>query len=180
MNDDVWLRRQASAWLDQHSFSDPWVVILGLGAGYHVEAFGARFPESRVTVLDVNEAVVNASQGRRFPSGLIECHHIMDEQFAGTDLCRRIFEEMPPILCFQPAFGEDQQKFDRIFRLLTGRSREGLETFFSVMGVDVKLSEEIAGGRHLLTMKDLGFVIDQGGLGLPSVSAVRVLRELLV
>lgn len=179
-------RRQstdATAWADRHDFRDSWVVILGLGGsgGEHVLEFRDRHPGARVTVLEMNASFVETFLARSDVSFEgIEVHIPDLETFVSNPLCLEIFEVLPPILCFQPGFDAHREQFDRLFRLLTGRSREGLEMFLRLMGSNCQVGEVCNDGQRLLTMKDLGFVVDADKMGHPGASAVRILRELLL
>lgn len=174
---------EARAWVDRHEFGDPWVVILGVGPGNgeHILEFRRRFLETRITVLEIDLARAREFSARENSDALgIEMRVVSAGSFATESLCLEIFEGFPPILCFQPGFDREREGFERLFRLLTGRSREGLECFLRTMGADPSIAEVLEGGRRLLTIKDLGLVVDADKMGHPTASAVRILRELLV
>lgn len=175
---------EAATWADRHDFGDTWVVILGLGeggTGEHVLEFCARNPGTQITVLEMNPQLVTAFLSRTDMDFTgIEVRVPQLETFASDPLCLRVFEELPPVLCFEPGFQSHRSEFERLFRLLTGRSREGLEMFLKLMGSTCEVGEVCTDGKRLLTMKDLGFVVDADKMGHPGASAVRILRELLL
>lgn len=172
---------EATAWADRHDFGDPWVVILGVGPaeGAHLLEFRRRHPETRLTVLEIEESRARAASEELRSAG-IELQVVDPASFATKPLCLDIFECFPPVLCFQPGFDRERAAFERLFRLLTGRSREGLEAFLRIMGADPAVAEVLEDGRRLLTIKDLGLVVDADKMGHPAASAVRILRELLL
>lgn len=172
-------QEEADQWVGKQNLSAPVAVIVGLGAGFHVAAWLNANPASRAIVIDPRPSLVrpflnaNAALADR-----IEIHVIDSvEGLIDHDVMSEIADGLPPVLLFRPAFGAQGALFEKFFATLTGRNRAGLSYFMGRFGMpaDAEISED---GR-LLTIRDLGLVVDSAPDHMPHANAVRVLRELV-
>ncbi|MBX2988611.1 MAG: hypothetical protein KF802_12005 [Bdellovibrionaceae bacterium] len=169
-------------WVRRQNVSSPDVVILGLGAGHHVKAWLDLHPQARVVVIDTKSYQHDFFR-MAYPEiqDRVEIHAIgcLDE-LREHAVMNKMIRDLPSVLLFEPAVGAHREIFDEYFRLLTGRSREGLEFFLRHLGFEIRQPIEVCDAGRLLTIKDLGLVIDTQHAGHPRAAVVRVLRELLV
>lgn len=169
----------SSLWVEQQNFEAAHVVIVGLGEGHHVRAWLEANPQSRVTVIDSRPGF--EAQFRGLNGDLFSRVNIVIAEDGAALLSHAFMAEMihelPPVLCFEPGFGSAGETLREFFRLLTGRNREGLEFYLRRFGFSAHVEESRS--DRLLTIKDLGLVIDSANEGHPLAPAVRVLRELI-
>lgn len=173
--------QEASDWVSKHHFSENHVVILGLGAGFHLEQWLLQHPGARATVIETREGLsspflkTHPELRSRFEVLVLESlealsrHEIIDE----------IAAEQPPVLCFRPSWGDRQTLFEKFFAFLTARSPEGLQCFLEKFG-EKGLQIEALPQHRLLSVRDLGLLVETGFQNEKRSQVVRVLKELLV
>jgi hypothetical protein len=173
---------EAIQWARRHAIPTGHAVILGLGAGYHVKAWLDANPNSRVTVIDFRSSLVRPFRAA-FPEITARVEVIIVDSVEGLfhhEILQTVAQDLLPTLSFRPAMGEQKELFEECFRTLTGRNLRGLRFFMNIFGFDTKTEIELQESGGLLTIKDLGFVIDSNHEGHPRAPAVRLLRELIV
>lgn len=173
-------REEAVKWVNHHSFRARHVVILGLGAGLHIIEWMKAHPQAMVTVIDTHAALVAPFLSR--PDVDRQRLEVLTiDSFEGLlshEVMEEIALEMPPVLAFQPAWGLRKELFQKFFGLLTARSAEGLRYFLARFGFHGAI--EVSEDQRLLTIKDLGLVVDSTFAGDPRAPLIRMLRELVV
>lgn len=104
-------RREAEAWLSEQPKiqSDEHVVILGVGAGYHVDLWQKQNPSSRLILVDVETRWLERFSGEK---------HLLNE------VSRENFEPLTHlmVLVFRPAWVGFEKEFTDLFFDLTQRS----------------------------------------------------------
>ena len=173
---------EAALWVKHQDLSAPIAVIIGLGAGHHVRAWLEANADSHAIVIDSRAALIqpfasaNADLEGRYDVLVIDSVGGLMKH----EILAFVAETLPPILSFRPAFGAQADLFETFFATLTGRNRQGLRYFLDSFGFkDTKIIDVAEDGR-LLTIKDLGVVVDAAHEGHPKASAVKVLKELVV
>lgn len=173
---------EAQQWVRNQGLMAPKVIILGLGAGVHVRQWIEANPECQVTVIDPRPALLQtflaANEDIKEQIEIL----IIDSQVGllQHEIMGRVAQEVPPVLLFKPAVGLWSDFFETAFATLTGRNIEGLKFFLQNYGFASDVTSESMANRRLLTIRDLGMVVDANHEGHPAASAVRVLRELVL
>lgn len=175
-------REEARRWVERQNLSAPISIIVGLGAGHHVRAWLEANPDAHVIVVDSHPELIkpfikaNPDLQGRYDILIIDS---LDGLLA-HEILGFVAESLPPVMAFRPAFGARQDLFDSFFATLTGRNHQGLRYFLDSFGFKDDKVLEVSDDGRLLTIKDLGLIIDAAHEGNPKASAVRVLRELVV
>ncbi len=117
----AWVQRVMPARMEQ-------VLILGLGAGHHVEEILKQAPETRISVLDHRPQLIEIFESHRpLISDRVQffCIH------QGDEMDDRIFnfveDVQPTILCFRPAWKNHESFFADLFASLTFRNLQMIE-----------------------------------------------------
>lgn len=169
-------------WLQRHQIAAPHVVILGLGAGHHVNVWLEANPQSTVTVIETKSFAHDIFQ-TAYPDIQDRVKIVVVgsmQELRDHAVTAQVVNELCPVLMFQPAMGAWRALYEEYFRFLTGRSREGMEFFLDKLGFTLRQGIEMNDGGRLLTIKDLGLVVDTQHMGHPRAAVVRVLRELVL
>lgn len=175
-------REEAADWADRHEMSADSVVIVGLGSGHHVRAWLEAHPDSRAIVIDSRPSLIRPFR-KANPELKARCEIVIvesPEALVAHEVMRTVAESLCPVFLFAPAAGAREKMFHEFFAMLTGRNPRGLRFFLERFGFDGEMTVESVGEGRLLTIKDLGLMIDTTHEGHPQASAVRVLRELLI
>lgn len=173
---------EAASWAKNHETSEAEVVVVGLGAGFHIEALLARCPQLRITVVDCRPALKRFFENRSF-NGQERVEVVVIDSVDGLyqhEIMETIAEKQLLTFAFKPCFGSRQKLFSELFRGLTGRSLRALQFFLPRMGFHGDWAKHVTEEGRLLNIRDLGLVIDGFHEGHPKAPAVRVLRELIV
>lgn len=174
--------REAAEWTEKHKIAGDLAVIVGLGAGHHVRTWLAAHPGSRVIVVESRPALVNlfrtANTDLRDRVELVIVESV--EGLLKHEIMETAAATLAPVLLFAPCAGEQEKLFNEFFATLSGRNPAGLNFYLRSFGFEGDAVLENVGEGRLLTIKDLGLVIDTAHEGHPQASAVRVLRELLL
>lgn len=175
-------REEAAEWAARHDFREETVFIIGLGAGHHVRAWLEAHPGSRAVVIDSRPALLKPFRvAHRDLADRCEIHLIDSASgLLSHEIMETAVRTLAPVLMFAPAAGAQERLFEAFFATLTGRNAEGLRYFLRNFGFEGEPTLETVGENRLLTVKDLGLMIDTAHEGHPQASAVRVLRELLI
>lgn len=173
---------EAQLWTEKHDLSAPKVVILGLGAGHHVRAWLAANPDSHALVIDPRPGLITpffaSNRDLRDRVDVLTIESL--DGLMNHEILRTVAEDLPPVLAFRPCFGGQSELFESLFATLTGRNVWGLRYFLRFCGLDDVDALEFSEDGRLLTIRDLGLVIDSSHAGHPKAPVVRVLRELIV
>ncbi len=173
--------QEAQDWVQNHNFRDSHVIILGLGAGFHLKEWFQEHPLSHVTVIETREGLTSVFFGL-YPELKDKVQVLVIDDLQSLErheLIDSIVEEMSPILCFRPSWGERKDLFEKIFSFLTARSPEGLTCFLQKLGESNFQVSSLQQNR-LLTIKDLGLIVEAGFQNEKRAHVVRILKELLV
>lgn len=172
---------EAKAWVQKQDLAAPFGIILGLGAGHHVAEWLALSEQSHAIVIDPRPGLLSSFRAS-FPDIQDRCDVLTIDSLDGLmkhEVLSFVAEALPPVLVFQPAFGTQGDLFQSMFATLTGRNVWGLRYFLQTYGFDSAVELEASAQGRLLTIRDLGLIVDVSKEGHPRASAVRVLKELI-
>lgn len=121
--------QEASQWVSRVNLkSTNHVVVLGMGAGHHVEELHKQFPNLNISVVDVRPHLFEIFEEHRpFISEKIQMFNLRK----GIELDDRIFnfieDHQPTVLCFKPAWKNHEQFFSDLFASFTFRNLSMIE-----------------------------------------------------
>lgn len=176
------MKSLALQWVEAQAMRAPHIVVLGLADGEHIREWLADNENSRVTVIETDLLKMTAIR-HQSPSWLAKAdlvHINSADALMIHPLMKFMAEKMAPVLCYQPGYGEAKALYDEYFRILTGRNLRGLNYFMDYLGFKGERSIEVSLGGRLITIKELGLIIDTHHSGHQRATAVRVLRELVI
>jgi len=170
---------EAALWVGKQDLAAATAVIVGLGAGFHVVEWLKVNTSSRAIVIEPRPALVRPFLNANADIADRVDIHVIDsvEGLIDHEVMSEVADGLPPVLLFRPAFGSRGDLLEKFFATLTGRNRAGLAYFMRRFGMPA--DAEIADDGRLLTIRDLGFVVDSAPEKTPYANAVRVLRELV-
>ena len=149
--------KEAIAWVarqDLQKMTD--VLVLGLGAGYHVESLLRQAPHLAISVVDFrSESFQFFEDHFSYSSNKVKCFHLREGSFD-----QRIFnfirDVQPLVLPFRPAWQNHEQKFAELYTQMTFRYLEVLEKVFhqQIQRGDMDLSN-LSSQKELLHLKNI-------------------------
>lgn len=150
--------KEALAWVARQEIQKMTdVLILGLGAGYHVEQLLRQAPHLSISVVDFRPECFRFFE-EEFPysSNKVKCFYLRD----GAHLDQRIFnfvsDIQPLVLPFRPAWQNHEHQFADLYTQMTFRSLEVLEKVFhqQISSQEMDLSK-LASQKELLHLKNI-------------------------
>lgn len=175
-------REEAEGWAANHTTNEDHVFVVGLGAGFHIEALLARCPNLKITVIDNRVSLGNVFEAREI-AGRDRLELVFIESIEGLyqhEIMQVAAAQAPQVFVFKPCFGQQEKFLTELFRDLTGRSLRSLQFLLPRLGFGGEWQAKVTEDGRLLNIRDLGLVIDTFHDGHPKASAVRILRELIV
>lgn len=173
-------RGQALKWVySLGSIPSDHVVVVGLGAGYHIEALADIYPQLNITVVDSRPSLASV-----FKSQFPDVANRVTLEFLDTadDLFKRdLFEDVQKnrsyVLSFRECWGQQGALFSELFAHLTGRSLESVRYHFQEFGFNIKAL--FLDPKKMISMKDLMPAIESASIPDTQKQMFRVLRELV-
>lgn len=155
------------------------VVIMGLGAGFHVAALADVDPGLRITVIESRESLIPVFRAQ-FPE-LAERIEICIVQ-SGDELFKKdVFQDVLSgrvfVLSFQECWGQQAELFAELFAHLTGRSVDSIRYHFEDFGINMKAL--YFPQNHLLSLRDVMPVVEASTMNENKKQLFRVLDELV-
>jgi hypothetical protein len=180
--------KEGNRWIEGHHqilTAGMAVIVLGLGAGYHIAAIRRKHPNLRIAVFEAHPRCIQFAQ-QQFPIELFEVPILKSEEttsiFKNIDL-RKIVGGQFRILTHLPSVAIDPLWYERMRGILLGRTTEGLRYQIGLVPGFSKLSPKLALQPQedsidwrvfdRLSGNDLGLVPDR------EFFLMRALRELI-
>lgn len=173
---------QAYEWAQALKIKESEVIVLGLGAGFHVEEILKLPHVKKVHILDSRVQLKFAFEEQfkhllnKVSITILESPQALLEH----ELFYLAAKNALSTLCFQPSWGDQADLFEHFYLNLTGRTRNALEKILKFYGHSLEISEVIQDTNKVLSIKDLSLVVDMNPSLYPQFSAVKVLRELVI
>ncbi|MEK6774747.1 MAG: hypothetical protein AABY64_12460 [Bdellovibrionota bacterium] len=149
---------EASTWVQRIDIKNiKQALVLGLGAGHHIEELLKQGPDIKLSVLDCRPNLFE----------IFETHRpLIADRFQffcigeGPDLDDRIFNFVedcqPTVLCFKPAWKNHETFFSNLFASLTFRNLQMIEKSLKVeIEKDVFDTSKLEAQKNLLHLKNL-------------------------
>lgn len=174
------MKSLSEQWVRAHAIRAPHIVVLGLGDGDHLREWLAENESSRITVIETEAVKIAQCENQTWASSVDFLHIVTSDALMEHPVMKLMAEKMPPVLCFQPGYGSSKALYDEYFKILTGRNLRGLNYFLDYLGFNGERSIEVSLGGRLITIKELGLMIDTHHSGHQRATAIRVLRELVI
>ena len=155
------------------------VVIVGLGAGFHVAALADLDPHLKITVVDHRPGLLPV-----FNSQFSELSERVEvvifqnaEDLFKTDLFQEVLNQRCFVLSFQECWGESSTIFANAFAHLTGRSVESVKSHFEDFGINIKAF--CMQNKNMLSIKDVLPAVESSNATEKEKNAFRTLGELV-
>lgn len=155
------------------------VIIVGLGAGFHVAALADLDPQLRITVIDNRPGLLPV-----FHSQFSELKERVEvvifqnaEDLFKTELYQEVLNQKCFVLSFQECWGESSALFAQAFAHLTGRSVESVKNHFEEFGINIKAI--FMQNRNMLSLKDVLPAVESSQSSENEKNAFRTLGELV-
>ena len=129
---------QAEKWVSEQNMSiSNEIVVLGLGAGFHVRALQEAHPGLKIHIVECRDQL--APIYRKQIQSTIEnysCFHNLEELLS-SELFERTITKSLPVYFFRPCWGMQQDLFYSIWKNLTGRSVYAIARHFANLGLEI-------------------------------------------
>jgi hypothetical protein len=161
--------KEAQSWMERQKIkaSDSSVLVLGLGAAYHIHELRAQFPQLKIDVLELNSDTSLALQDQFTGQNTVTLYSSADE------LEQKQYDH---ILCFRPAWIQYESSYLEYFLRLTQKSDEAF--LRAVRSEELPATASVLEKRSIpFTLKDLNFIEADGAD--PEIKLWRCLRELV-
>ncbi|MBK9324023.1 MAG: hypothetical protein IPM97_13940 [Bdellovibrionaceae bacterium] len=132
------------------------IVVLGLGAGFHVRALRENFPHLKIHVVECRDQLLPIFK-KQIQSDLdcYYCFHSLEE-LLDSELFERTIAKSLPVYFFKKAWGAQEDLFYSLWKNLTGRSVYAIARHFANMGleIDEKTMDSLKSSERPLTIKE--------------------------
>ncbi len=155
------------------------VVVVGLGAGFHVAALADVDPDVRITVIESRESLIPVFRSQ-FPDleDRVEIRVVQTAQdLFKSELFQEVLNHRSFVLSFHECWGAQAQFFTECFAHLTGRSVESVRYHFEEFGINMKAL--YLQPNQLLSINDVIPVIEASAMPETNKQIFRVLGELV-
>lgn len=155
------------------------VVVVGLGAGFHIAALADVDPSLKITVIESRDALLRVFWSQ-FPEleNRVEILTLQSPQdIFRTELFTEVLKEAPYVLSFVECWGQQAEFFNEVFAHVTGRSLESIRYHFQEFGINIKAA--FLKSKDLLSLKDTFPVIENSTIPENKKQIFRVLNELV-
>lgn len=159
------------------------IVVVGLGAGFHVSALYDFDPTVKITVVESRRDLIPIFYSQ-FPelNGKIEILVAStEEDLLQSDLYKQLVSDRAFVLSYENCWGHQANLFNQFFASLTGRSLEAVKFHLEELGLDMKsYSLDLTlKNNQLLSIKELLPVFETSRLRETQKNLFRVLGELV-
>ncbi len=155
------------------------IIVVGLGAGFHVAALADIDPGVRITVIESRESLIPVFRSQ-FPelAERVEVCIVQDAQeLFRSDLFQEVLEHQSFVISFRECWGQQAAFFSEAFAHLTGRSVESVRYHFEDFGINMKAL--YMRPDQLLSIKDVIPVVEASTMSERNKQIFRVLGELV-
>jgi hypothetical protein len=148
---------EAEAWAKQQDVTIAnEVVVLGLGAGFHVKALREAHPFLKIHVIECRDSLLPIFK-KQVQSDL-EHYHVFQslESLLESDFFNKVIAKTMPVYFFKKSWGAQEDLFYSLWKNLTGRSVYAIARHFANLGVEIDESTllNLKRTEKPLTIKD--------------------------
>jgi hypothetical protein len=113
------------------------VVVLGLGAGFHVKALREAHPFLKIHVIECRDSLLPIFK-KQVQSDL-EHYHVFQslESLLESDFFNKVIAKTMPVYFFKKSWGAHEDLFYSLWKNLTGRSVYAIARHFANLGVEI-------------------------------------------
>jgi hypothetical protein len=173
--------KEAQQWLGSRDLSrSDDIMILGLGAGYHVvEALKFKKFNS-VSVVESNAELIQAFE-KNFPEEFekVQFYMINSNSIIDQKLFQFLGDRQPTVLAFRPAWGSRSSNFEDLFAKMTFRNLQMIKRFLDENHLSQSVSlDKIQQEKNVLHLKNIYENLQE--VSSPFGVSVQLLKELWV
>ena len=154
------------------------IVIVGLGAGFHVAALADIHPDIRITVIDNRESLVPIFKAQ-FEDIQDRVEILIAQEsrdLLQSDLYKEIVENRSFVLSFFESWGYQEEVLSTLFAHATGRTLESVRFHLSEMNMNLKAMNTAS--LELMTLPELLPAIESSDMNVDSKQIFKMLGEL--
>ncbi len=137
------------------------IVVLGLGAGFHIRALHEAFPYLKIHVVECRDQLLPIFK-KQIQSD-IECYYCFHnlEELLSSELFEKTIAKSLPVYFFKPSWGAQEDLFYSLWKNLTGRSVYAIARHFANLGLEIDdgTLESLKKSERPLTIKDATDII---------------------
>jgi hypothetical protein len=129
---------EAEKWVTEQNMSiSKEIVVLGLGAGFHVQALQEAHPNVKIHVVECRDQLLPIYKNQ-IHSQLenYSCFHSLEE-LLGSELFEVTVSRSLPVYFFRPSWGAQEDMFYSLWKNLTGRSVYAIARHFANLGLEI-------------------------------------------
>ncbi|RYZ91821.1 MAG: hypothetical protein EOP06_06065 [Proteobacteria bacterium] len=129
---------QAEAWVNEQNLTIAnEIVVLGLGAGFHIQQLQEAHPYLKIHVVECRDQLAPIYR-KQIQSQLenYSCFHNLEELFA-SDVFEVTMRKSLPVYFLRQSWGSQEETFFSFWKSLTGRSAYSMARHFANLGLEV-------------------------------------------
>ncbi|MBC7371632.1 MAG: hypothetical protein H7326_08710 [Bdellovibrionaceae bacterium] len=129
---------EAEKWVSEQNMSiSNEIVVLGLGAGFHIRALQEAHPGLKIHIVECRDQL--APIYKKQIQSVIEnysCYHNLEELLS-SELFERTITKSLPVYFFRQCWGMQEDLFYSLWKNLTGRSVYAIARHFANLGLEI-------------------------------------------
>lgn len=129
---------EAQAWVAQQDFSNfTEIIVLGLGAGFHLTAIREAHPHLKIHVVECRDQLRPIFRNQ-LQSALDNYHNFHSlESLLESDFFDKAIAKSLPVFFFRKSWGAQEDLFYSLWKNLTGRSVYAIARHFANLGIEI-------------------------------------------
>ena len=153
---------EAERWASEQNMSiSNEIVVLGLGAGFHIRSLQEAHPGLKIHVVECRDQLAPIYR-KQIQSALVNytCFHNLEE-LLDSELFERTMTRSLPVYFFRACWGLQEDLFYSLWKNLTGRSVYAIVRHFANLGLEIDDSSlaTLKSSDVPLTIKDAAEII---------------------
>lgn len=174
-------RQEAQQWLLQRDLSrSDDLMVLGLGAGYHLSALLKHKKFNSVSVIESNPELIQAFE-KNFPVEFekIQFYLMNESSIIDDKLFQFLSDRQPTVLAFRPAWGGREIHFEDLFSKMTFRNLQMLKRYLADNDLDQSVhTDAMNNQKAILHLKNIYENLQE--VSSPFGVSIKLLKELWV
>lgn len=155
---------EAEKWVQEQDFTiSNEIVILGLGAGFHVRALQQAHPYLKIHIIEVRDSLLSIYK-RQIQSRLehYSCFQNL-ESLLNSEIFDTVILKSLPVYFLRTSWGSQEDLFYSLWKNLTGRSVYAIAKHFANLGVEIDdgILDSLKKSEKPLTIKEATDLIIQ-------------------
>ena len=167
---------EAEKWLSQQYISQSHIWLLGLGAGFHLDALAYRFPKNEISVVEYSEELASHYE-LQFANVQVICAKNWAE-FSRSDGFKKFSLVASDKLNFYPAQQTNPEFYKEILLGLNAQTVESFYTYSRLLNITWNALEQRVKSMQTFNIKEIDSAFD-GQAANKTKKIFSVLKELV-